>query len=71
MIHLTLDKVLYTDTELATMLGISKRHLRNLRNRGLIGFFNTKPIRYTRNMIEEFIKAIEKNPDLLIPDGKY
>jgi hypothetical protein len=53
------------------MLGISKRHLRNLRNRGLIGFFNTKPIRYTRNMIEEFIKAIEKNPDLLIPDGKY
>jgi transcription initiation factor IIE alpha subunit len=71
MIHLTLDKVLYTDTELATMLGISKRHLRNLRNRGLIEFFNTKPIRYTRNMIEDFIKAIEKNPALLLPDGNY
>lgn len=71
MMHLTLDKVLYTDTELATMLGISKRHLRNLRTRGLIQYFDTKPIRYTRNMIEEFIKAIEKNPNLLAPDGKY
>jgi transcription initiation factor IIE alpha subunit len=71
MIHLTLDKVLYTDTELATMLGISKRHLRNLRNRGLIEYCNTKPIRYTRNMIEDFIKAIETNPNLLAVNGKY
>jgi hypothetical protein len=71
MIQLTLDKVLYTNTELATMLGISKRHLRNLRNKGVINFFPTKPIRYTRNQIEEFIKAIERNPDLLLTDKNY
>jgi hypothetical protein len=69
--HLTLDKVLYTDSELSKMLGITKRHLRNLRGKGILNFFPTKPIRYTRNMVEEFIKAIERNPNLLVPDENY
>lgn len=69
--HLTLDKVLYTDSELAEMLGITKRHLRNLRKKGILNFFPTKPIRYTRNMVEEFVKAIERNPNLLVPDENY
>ena len=69
--HLTVDKVLYTDSELAEMLGITKRHLRNLRKKGILNFFPTKPIRYTRNMVEEFVKAIERNPNLLKPDENY
>lgn len=69
--HLTLDKVLYTDSELAEMLGITKRHLRNLRKKGILNFFPTKPIRYTRNMVEDFVKAIERNPSLLVPDENY
>lgn len=69
--HLTIDKVLYTDSELAEMLGITKRHLRNLRKKGILNFFPTKPIRYTRNMVEEFVKAIERNPNLLKPDENY
>jgi hypothetical protein len=69
--HLTLDKVLYTDSELSEMLGITKRHMRNLRKKGIINFFPTKPIRYTRNMVEEFVKAIERNPNLLKPDENY
>lgn len=71
MIQLPLNKVLYTNTELAEMLGVSKRHLRNLRNKGILSFFPTKPIRYTRNQIEEFIKAIEHNPSLLLTDENY
>jgi hypothetical protein len=69
--HLTIDKVLYTDSELSEMLGITKRHMRNLRKKGIINFFPTKPIRYTRNMVEEFVKAIERNPNLLKPDENY
>jgi hypothetical protein len=69
--HLTIDKVLYTDSELSEMLGITKRHMRNLRKKGIINFFPTKPIRYTRNMLEEFVKAIERNPNLLKPDENY
>ena len=69
--HLTIDKVLYTDSELAEMLGITKRHLRNLRKKGILNFFPTKTIRYTRNMVEEFVKAIERNPNLLKPDENY
>lgn len=64
--QLTLDRVLYTDEELRGMLGFTKKKLRVMRQKGVIEFCPSKPIRYTRRMIEDFISRVEKNPSIIL-----
>ena len=52
------DKLLYTDKELRGMLGITARKLAHYRKEKFIVYIDTKPIRYTRKMIQDFLEYV-------------
>lgn len=60
------DKLLYTDKELQKMLGCTARNTAWYRKNNFLQFIDTKPIRYTRKMIADFIDHANKYPDSLV-----
>jgi hypothetical protein len=65
MEEVKLEKLLYTDKELRLMLGVSARKLAIIRKNKLIVHCDTKPIRYTRKMIYDFLDYLNKYPSAL------
>lgn len=71
MNSLPIDKLLYLDTELVQMTGFTKRQLRGARNKGYLRCMRTKPLRYTKTMINNFLKLIEEDPSIMIDSNLY
>jgi hypothetical protein len=69
MEDLKLEKLLYTDRELQKMLGVTYRMLAWYRKNMFIAYIDTKPIRYTRKMIADFIDYANKYPESLVKRG--
>ena len=69
MEELKLEKLLYTDKELREMLGVTYRTLAWYRKNMFIAYIDTKPIRYTRKMISDFIDYANKYPESLVMRG--
>lgn len=65
MIELIVKKPLYTDKDMLEMFGFSKKKMRELRSKGIINYCNTRPVRYTHKMIDEFLKTIDSNPNII------
>jgi phytoene/squalene synthetase len=60
---INLEKLVYTDQEVQEMFGFNKFKMRQIRSKGLIAFLNTRPIKYTRKMIRDFVSYIDANPE--------
>jgi len=69
MEELKLEKLLYTDKELRAMLGVTYRVLAWYRKNMYIAYIDTRPIRYTRKMIADFIDFANKYPESLVMRG--
>jgi hypothetical protein len=65
MSNVPVKKALYNDADMLEIFGFSKRKMRTFRTHGAIQFCNTRPIYYTAKMVEDFIKTIDSNPDII------
>lgn len=65
MSGLVIRKPFYTDEDMTEMFGFSKRKMRELRVNGVIDYCNTRPIRYTIRMVEEFLSKVDNNPNII------
>jgi hypothetical protein len=60
-----LEKLIYTDAEVQQMLGLNKFKMRQIRSNGLIQFLDTRPIKYTRKMIRDFVAYLDSHPEII------
>jgi hypothetical protein len=59
------EKLIYTDAEVQVMFGFNKYKMRQIRSNGLIQYLDTRPIKYTRKMIRDFVAYIDKHPEII------
>lgn len=65
MSNLVVRKPFYTDADMLEMFGFSKRKMRQLRVNGIIEYCNTRPIRYTIKMVQDFLDKVDNNPNII------
>jgi hypothetical protein len=64
--ELPINKVFYYNEDVMEMTGFTKRQLMSARRLGYLRCMPTRPRRYTKNMIIEFLENIEEDPTIMM-----
>jgi hypothetical protein len=64
--ELPITKLFYYNEDVIEMTGFTKRQLRSARKQGYLRCMKTRPMRYTKNMIVEFLETIEDDPTIMM-----
>jgi len=64
--ELPINKLFYSIDDVIEMTGFTRRQLRSARKRGYLRCMNTRPMRYTKVMIVEFLETIEDDPTIMM-----
>lgn len=64
--ELPINKIFYYNTDIIEMTGFTKRQLMSARKHGYLRCMPTRPMRYTKTMILEFLQTIEGDPTIMM-----